>query len=135
MNNKVILLNKKPNKHYLYLLLIFLIFILILICTIHDFDSYKVVGLKNSNDTNKVSITIPYNKIDIFDYKLYVLYKNQKHYITDIKYGEVVFEDNVPFINVELTLDFDIDTEVVNFKILYNKERIIKKIIRIVKEE
>ena len=135
MLSKIILLNKKPNQHFIYLFFLFLLFILILICLTHDYDTYKIIGLKNSNDANKVTITIPYDKVDILEERLYIMYDNEKHYIKDIAYKDVFTENNIPYINVELTLDFEVTKEVITFKLYYNHERIIKKIIKIVKEE
>lgn len=131
---KNILLYQKTNKHLLYLFFLFLLFILILILLTEDEDSYELVGLKNSNDTNLVDIIIPYNKVNIFEGKIYIIYNHEKHYIKDIKYGEVNIIDNIPYINLSLQLDFEIDKEVINFRVFYNRQKIINKIKKIIKE-
>ena len=134
MQEKLYLLYTKNNKHFIHLFFLFLLFILILILFTYDVDSYHLVGLKNSNDTNHLDIVIPYDKTNIFEGKIYVVYNHQKYYIEDIKYGEINLINNIPYINVELKMNFEIDKEVIDFQVFYNRRRIIDKIKNIIKE-
>ena len=134
MTNKYLLLYQQPHKTYLHLFFLFLLFILILLCLTHDEDSYELIGLKKGNDPKEFEVLVPFDKISIFDGKVYVKVDYEKYNITDIDYGDVMIENNIPVQKVTLKFDNNIDKEVVKFRVFYNKQRIIKKIIKIVKE-
>ena len=131
---KNLILYKKTNKHLIYLFFLFLLFILVLILYTEDEDSYELIGLKNSNDTSYIDIIIPYNKVNIFEEKNYIIYNHEKHIIKDIKYGEITIIDNIPYINISLKPDFELEKEVIDFHVFYNRQRIINKIKNIIKE-
>ncbi len=135
MINKLILLNKKPKLNCLfYLNICILIFIIIFISLVKTYDSYTIVAINECENECNLNIVLPYNKIDILDNALVDINHNL-YSIKSITYNEVTENNGIVFQNIALKTELQEEsTRIYKIKLLKNKQRIIKKIAKVMKE-
>ena len=73
-------------------------------------------------------------KISILENSL-IEYKNKKYKIKSINYLEVITENNLLYEKINIKTNLKCRNKIIKIKILNNKQRIINKIIKIIKEE
>lgn len=136
MINKIILLNTKPNNHFISYVLFFLLIITTLFLSIftETYDTYNTTGIVKCIENCSISITVPYDKADIFSNKSYIKYQDKKYAINEIEYEDPYLSNNIPVEDITLQTDITTQNKIINFQILYNKQRIIKKIKNIILE-
>lgn len=136
MLNKIVLLNKKPKKNIMYYWIFILMIItsIILSYKIKTYDSYLVTGLNKCEKKCVISFTLPYNKVDILSNKPKIEYLNKEYTIQKIFYQEPYLNNGVPYQDIEIEINLSDKNRLINFKILYNKQRIINKIKNIITE-
>ncbi len=138
MLNKNLLLNKKfKTKKILYMIFIFALLTSILLTVkIKTYDSLPLTGLITCKETCIINITLDYSKIDILNNNPKIEYLNKEYEIDNIKYNEPYLNNGIPFEDIEISSNINIKEErIINFKLLYNKQRIITKIKNIVTGE
>lgn len=131
-----LLKNKKPKKYpLLNIIVITFISFIFLFTQITTYDKYKIIAI-NNNDKNicKLNTTIPYNKINILD-NSFIEYKNKRYDIINVEYNQTQVENNLAYENITFSLKTTCKEKVLNLSIYNNKQRIIEKIIRNIKEE
>ena len=135
MLNKLILLNKKPNKHLkIYITIIILIILFLAYCIKNStYDSYQTTGIVKCEEECFINITLPYDKVDILSKDPIISYQNNTYEINNIDYKEPYLDREVAYQDVELE-SFLKEERIINFNILYNKQRIISKIKNIIIE-
>lgn len=134
MINKTILLNKKPNNNPIIKISIFLLIIIILISIkIDTYDTYKLIGIYECNETCVIKTNIPYDKISILSKNPSIKHNEKTYKIKDIIYNDIYIENNIPYQEILIEIDIEKDTKLMEFTISYNKQRIIKKITNIIK--
>lgn len=127
-----ILYSKPKVNLYIFILLILFSFLPLLKNT---YSSYKAVGLlKCEENTCTIELSMSYKELNILDQNPQISYLNKKYKINDITRGEPYLNNNIPFVDVILTTDYISDSNVIEFNLIYNKQRIGKKIIDIMKE-
>lgn len=136
MIQKIILLNQKPKNTPIisFLFLLICIITLTLSFCIKTYDIYSTTGLIECNETCKISLTMPYNKIDIISTSSKIKYLNQQYEISNIKYEEPYLNNNVPYEDIVIETNLNSQNKIINFQILSNKQRIITKIKNIILE-
>ncbi len=137
MINKIIFLNLTPKKHlFIYSISITCIFIIGLLSSkLKTYDSYYVTGLVSCDKNCSITVSFPYDKVDILKENPHIEYLNKEYEITSIIYSEPYLNDQIPYEDIKLITDLQSADPIINFKILYNKQRIISKIKNIVKGE
>lgn len=131
MIKKLLLLNQKPKKN----LVIHLIFISLLIAFLiiaynyNTYDVYQTTGImKCENNDCYITITMIYDKIDILNQNPKIEYLNKIYDIKSITYEEPYLNNNIAYQDINITTNLQVNNQIINFKILYNKQRIITKI-------
>lgn len=130
-----IIKNKKPKK-YPTEIIILIMFTVIFIFSYKTwtYDQYKTLGItQNKNNKCLINVSLPYNKITDLK-KTLIEYKNEKYKIKNISYNETKIKDNIPYEDVTITIENKCQEQVADVKILNNKQRIIYKIIKIIRE-
>lgn len=135
MLNKLILLNKKPNKHQkLYITIIILIIVFLIYCIRnYTYNSYQTTGIIKCEDDCYINITLPYDKVDILSKNPIIKYQNKTYKIDKILYKEPYLDHEIAYQDIEIE-SFIKEERIINFNILYNKQRIITKIKNIIIE-
>lgn len=131
-----LLKNKKPKKYpLLNIIVITFISFIFLFTQITSYDKYKIIAI-NSNDKNRciLNTTIPYNKISILE-KSFVEYQNKRYDIKNVEYNETQVDNNIVYENITFSIETTCKEKVLNLNIYNNKQRIIEKIIKNIKEE
>lgn len=137
MSKKIILLNEKNKNHHIINLLFFIfIFVLIgLSFYIKTFDTSKTIGIIKCDDVCEINLSLPYSKVDMLTYKdVHIKYHDSLYEIEDINYDEPFFNNDIPYQNVRIITNLKSKERIINFDILYNKQRIIEKIKKLILE-
>ncbi len=132
MNNKIILLNKKPQNYNMYIIIISFLLFISSLWKIYTYDSYYLTGIITCNEECSIKASIPYNKIDIFNNSK-IEYQNKEYEIKEITYEEPYLNNSIPYEDITIKTDINSKDRLINFKIIYNKQRIINKIKNIMK--
>jgi len=130
MVNDILLYYKKPHLNIciLIIIILFMLTLIILSYKIKTFDYYKVVGIIECEDKCTIKFSLPYNKIDILSKSPKILYQNKEYNIEDISYSEPYLNNDIPVEDIELISNIKKDDNLIEFSIIYNKQRIINKI-------
>ncbi len=136
MTNKLVLIHKSNKNHFIIYVLfhIFILNLILLTFFVDTYDSIKVTGIIKCEEECQITLNLPYNKIDIFQDDSKITYLNKDYKIMNITYDEPYLEKEIPYQNVIIKTDLASDDKIINFSILYNKQRIIKKIKNILLE-
>lgn len=136
MIQKLILLNQKP-KNTPIISFLFIIVCIITICLsyfIKTYDIYPTTGIINCDKSCKISLTIPYDKIDFIKNDSKLKYLNQEYEIISITYDEPYLNNDIPYEDISIETNLQSQDKIINFQILSNKQRIITKIKNIILE-
>lgn len=138
MSKKICLLYKQPQNNKLISILL-LIIITISILLTYKYKAYNVlniIGIIKCEKTCYIDTSIPYENISIIDKKTILSYKDKKYKIEKIDYSEPYLNNNIPYQDIKIYTSLKTDEKIIKVKLLYNKQRIIKKILeKIIKEE
>lgn len=137
MISKVLLLNKSPKKHPLIFLIFvsFILGLLTLTIVMRTFDTLEVSGIVVCEESCVISLTLPYNKVDVMARDdLKIEYDESMYEVQDILFDEPYLNGEVPCQDIKIKTDLESEERIINFKLLYKKERIIKKIKNVVLE-
>ena len=126
---------QKPKKYPLSIIFIILFIILIILSyNIKTYDTLNVTAFTQKENKCHLEFTLPYDKISILENSL-IEYKNKKYKIKNIYYLEVITENNMLYEKINIETNLKCRNKIIKIKILNNKQRIINKIIKIIKEE
>ena len=127
--------NKKPKKYPILLItLISVIILLILSINIYSYDKYKTIAItENINNKCILNVSLPYNKISNLN-NSFIIHKNNKYIINKVSYNKTYIENNIPYEDISITLNSECKEKIIDINILNNKQRIITKIINIIRE-
>lgn len=131
MHNKYFLLIKKPNSNKLFHIILSLI-IIILIITSYSYKTYdtkNIVGIYKCEEYCYIETSISYEDINKIDKSSIIEYKNNNYKIEDILYSEPYLNNNIAYQDINIKCCLKEKDKIVKVKILYNKQRILKKII------
>ena len=135
MLDKIILLNKKPNNNRITIIFLASTLIMfIMICSI--FKTYtvtKTVGYIECNEECYININLSSNNIDKLSNNTLLEIDSIKYEISEINYNDMFVENNIPYQNITIKTDLK-EEKIVNIKLLNNKQRVIKKIYKLIKE-
>ena len=120
-----------PKKHHELLIIILFIISILVISFIETYDSLELISYY---EDNSYKIIIPINEKDKLK-ESYILYKENKYKIYDVKYSEPIYDNNNYYYEVEFKSDLILEENIVSIKIINNKQRILKKIKNIIWEE
>lgn len=134
---RIILLNKKYKSHLIiYLITIFFLIILTFLSfKIKTYDLLNITGLINCDKNCEIEFVLPYNKVDILSEKDIELKYLDNHYkISEIIYDDPYLNNEIPYQNIRLKTNIKSENRIINFKIIYNKQRMIEKFYKIISE-
>ena len=130
MIDRMILLNKKPNKSYIIIIIIASSLIILLSSIfIKTYTITKTIGYITCEDECYLNISLPYNKLNILNKETILEIDKDKYKIDEIEYLNI----ELPYQNVRIKTNIR-EEKIVEVKLLNNKQRIIKKIIEATKE-
>ncbi len=137
MNKKIYLLNLYPHKHRLISIIVILVVLTIIPLSnfIKLYDSYYTTGLISCNEECSITVSLPYDKVDILKQNPHLEYLNKEYKINKITYNEPYIDNQIPYEDVIIYTDLNSEDKIINFKILYNKQRIISKVKKMIKGE
>lgn len=125
----------KPNSKIMIYILFCLVFILVPFLFLKTYSSYKTTSILECLDDNcKLSLTMPHDKLFILDSNPQIEYLNKKYDINSIDRSEPYLSNNIPVVDVIIETNYISDNNVIEFKFIYKKQRIITKIIDFMKE-
>ena len=123
--------NLKPKKKY-YLYTMFIIMITTILYYIFNYNSYDkktIVGLNScQNKICEIKITLNYEEMKILDQQPRIEYQHKKIKIKKILYSEPYLSNSIPVSDVTIIVDDLSNNNIIEFKLEYNKQKIIKKI-------
>ena len=137
MNKKIYLLNLYPHKHRLISIIVILVGLTIIPLSnfIKLYDSYYTTGLISCNEECSITVSLPYDKVDILKQNPHLEYLNKEYKINKITYNEPYLDNQIPYEDVIIYTNLNSEDKIINFKILYNKQRIISKVKKMIKGE
>lgn len=135
--NKIYLLNKKPKSNKLITFIVLLTIILFILLTFkyNTYDSLNIVGIYKCDNTCYIETSIIYEDINKIDKKSILEYKNKTYIIEDIIYSEPYLNNNIAYQDIKIITNLKVKETIIKSKILYNKQRIIYKIINYITGE
>lgn len=135
--NKIYLLNKKPksNKLITFIVLLTIIFFILLTFKYNTYDSLNIVGVYKCDNTCYIETSIIYEDINKIDKNSILEYKNKTYIIEDIIYSEPYLNNNIAYQDIKIITNLKVKETIIKSKILYNKQRIIYKIINYITGE
>lgn len=126
---------QKPKKYPLSIIfLISLIILIILSCNIKTYDSLNVTAFTKQDNKCHLEFSLPYDKISLLE-NASIKYKNKKYKIKKINYIETIIEDNILYERINIETNLECPYKITKIKILNNKQRIITKILKIIRED
>lgn len=126
---------QKPKKYPLSIIIIVSIIILIILSyNIKTYDALNVTTFTKQDNKCHLEFTLPYDKISILENGL-IGYKNKKYKIKNINYIETIIEENILYERISIESNLKCHNKIAKIKIINNKQRIITKILKIIKEE
>lgn len=131
-----LLKNKIPKKYPIVtIILIMFLITLILSFKTNSYDKYKTIAITNNiNNTCHLNVSIPYNKLNNIKQSK-IEYQNKQYIIKEISYNKTSIENNIPYEDITVTINTSCEDKIIDINILSNKQRIINKIINIIREE
>ena len=135
--NKIYLLNKKPksNKLITFIVLLTIIFFILLTFKYNTYDALNIVGIYKCDNTCYIETSIIYEDINKIDKNSILEYKNKTYIIEDIIYSEPYLNNNIAYQDIKIITNLKVKETIIKSKILYNKQRIIYKIINYITGE
>lgn len=135
--NKIYLLNKKPKSNKLITFIVLLTIILFILLTFkyNTYDSLNIVGIYKCDNTCYIETSIIYEDINKIDKNSILEYKNKTYIIEDIIYSEPYLNNNIAYQDIKIITNLKVKETIIKSKILYNKQRIINKIINYITGE
>jgi len=132
-NNEFIYLKPKNNKLIVFLFLTMILIVVYYICTKYTYDKKEIIGLNECNNKEcQIKITLNYQEIKILDQNPKIIYQNKEYIIKDITYNDAYLNNNIPVSDITIITEKITDNNIIDFKITYNRERIINKIKNII---
>ncbi len=126
------LLNIKIKRIYI-LFIICSFFILFLIFYNREF--YSVKSLDAVSDGKYLSVYTQFNDSMCFEKINFIKIDKESYIIKDVFYGDVLNNNNILFQEIKILLDVSYDkNKVVKLRLFYDQEKLIDKIIKLVKE-
>lgn len=126
---------QKPKKYPLSIIIfVSLIILIILSYNIKTYDTLNVTAFTNQDNQCHLEFTLPYNKISMLENGL-IKYKNKRYKIKYINYIETITEDNILYERINIKTNLECPYKIAKIKILNNKQRIITKILKIIRED
>ena len=127
---------QKPKKYPLSIIFAITLTILtVLSFYIKTYDSYNTFAITNQEKNScNLELQIPYTQITDTEKSL-IEYENNIYKINKINYEDTIIEDDVIYKKINLSSNINCNSKVTKIKLLYNKQRILTKILKIIKEE
>ena len=135
MNSKEILYSIKPSHNRLFYLLFIILFgtIIYYSLTNYTYEQKSVVGINECReDSCEIKLTLNYEEISILNKNPIIYYNKKEYQIKSIKYDEPYLNNGIPSSDITIRTEKISDSNILEFSILYNKEKIAKKIKNII---
>lgn len=135
MQHKIVLLKQMPNinKEANIIFICTAIILLIIIFSYKTYDTLNIVGIYKCEEKCFVETSLSYDEINIIDKDCLIEYKNEKYKINNINHREPYLSNNIPYEDLIIETKLNTKNSLVKIKILYNKQRIAKKLINIIR--
>ena len=124
-------IDNKPLKHHEILIVIIMIIVITTFSYMNTYDIHEYIAYQ---EDNSIKVIIPYYDKQVFK-DAYVLIKDTKYRIKDVKYSEITLIEDKYIYEVTFQIETSIEEEIFNIKVLNNKQRIYQKIKNIIKKE
>lgn len=129
-----LLKNKKPRNYPIYLIFIVIIILLLSSYNTFIYDKINTIAITNyNNNICNLNIKLPYTKVNNLEESI-IEYNNNKYEINKVSYNESIIENDIIYEDITLTTNINCKNKIIKINILNNKQRIINKIINIIKE-
>jgi len=131
MDNRYLLYNLKPKINPIIYVIFISLTSLIIYLSINNYiyDTKEVVGINSCNkNTCFIKLTLDYNDLDITNKNPEIVYNKKIYKINKIKEEEPYLLSGIPSVDVTLETNTLKSSNIIKFKIRYNKQRIITKI-------
>lgn len=127
--------NKKPRNYPIYLIIVIIIILLFISYNIFTYDKINTIAITDYDKSIcTLNIKLPYTKINNLEESL-IEYNNIKYKINEVSYNETIIENETIYENISLNTNINCKNKIVKINIINNKQRIINKIINIIKED
>lgn len=135
MYKKLSLLSIKPKTSKLTILIIlFLSLIFIISYRLKTYSTYKTLAIIRCEEECYIETSIPSTKSSIIDKELELEYENRKYKVNKTYIEDIIEENNQIYLRLRIDSDLDLEkNNIINIKILYDKQRITSKIKNIMK--
>lgn len=120
-----------PKKYHEFLLVMLFIFILLIFSFLNTYDVYNYLAI---NDNDGIHVMISYSDKDILN-DAYVFINDSKYKIYDVNFSDIEMIDNNYYYEVTFTVDKSFDSDIIDLKIINNKQRIFSKFLNIIIRE
>lgn len=129
-----LLKNKKPRNYPIYLIVVVIIILLLISYNTFTYDKINTIAITNyNNNICNLNIKLPYTKINNLEESI-IEYNNNKYKINEVSYNESTIENDIIYEDITLNTNINCKNKIIKINILSNKQRIINKIINIIKE-
>ena len=134
MLKKYILYYLKPPKLIIKdIIIITIIGIAIFISfKIDTYEKKEITGIYNCEEECKITFPLNYKEIDLINQNSIIKYQDKKHKIKEYQKGEPYLDNGIAYEDIEITIDLETDSKIVNLNIYYNKEKLFKKIKKLI---
>ncbi len=119
---------KLPNILFIILILISII----ISYSYKTYDSLKLTGIYTCEETCIIETTLSYDYISKINNNSIIEYNNKSYKIEDIIYSDPYLNNNIAYQDITIKINLNIKEKIINFKLLYKKQRIIRKIVNLI---
>ncbi len=135
MYKRLNLLSIKPNTSKTTIIIIaFLLFLLFISIIFKVYSSFKVTGVVTCEDKCYIETNLPVSKSKIINKKLNIVYENREYEVKEVFIENIIDNSNDIYLKIKLDTSLELEkNNIIDFKIIYDKQRIITKIKNIMK--
>ena len=134
MLEKYQLYYKKPKEKNLkdFLIIILLIGVIVLSIRMKVYEIKEIVAIYSCEEKCLLSFPLNYQELEIINNQTRIKYQDEFLNIETYNKGEPYLDNGIAYEDIEIETNIETDNKIVKLKIYYNKERIIKKISKII---
>ena len=135
MYKRINLLSTKPNTSKItIIIIIFFIFLLIISIKYKVYSSYKVSGVIVCDDKCYIETNLSSNQSKLINKNINIVYENQTYEVKEIFLEDIIDNNGIIYLRVKLDTNLNIEkNSIIDFKIIYDQQRIITKLKNIMK--
>ncbi len=130
MDQRTILLNKQVKNHFIIYILgvLFVSLLLVFSYKKYSYSILQVTGLYNCDDVCGIKMTLPYDKVQHIQKDIKIKYQDNIYQVENIIFDEPYLNKEIPYQDITIESELVSEEKIINFKILYDRKKIITKI-------